>query len=70
MLDSRNLKVLVVGDSGVGKTSLINRYTLDLFDLTLNSTVGIDFSTKNIIKDKFVYKLIIWDVAGNHFLFI
>jgi Ras-related protein Rab-8A len=58
------VKVLMVGDSGVGKTSLLLRYAQDSFNESFMTTIGIDFKTKFLdIGDKRV-KLQIWDTAG------
>ena len=57
-------KIIVVGESRVGKTSLIKRYTKDQFGGVYLTTVGIDFQDKTIeIEDKKV-KLQVWDTAG------
>jgi Ras-related protein Rab-6A len=57
-------KVVFLGASGVGKTSLINRYILNDFDKDYSATVGIDFFTKPIqVRDRTV-NLQIWDTAG------
>lgn len=59
-----NLKVLVVGDSGVGKSSLMLRYTDDKFHHDLLPTVGLDFRVKVLEHNGFSVKLCIWDTAG------
>lgn len=41
-------KVVLIGEQGVGKTSLVNRYTQDLFSNSLENTIGATFSTKII----------------------
>ena len=57
-------KIIVIGESRVGKTSLIKRYTKDQFGGVYLTTVGIDFQNKTIeIEDKKV-KLQVWDTAG------
>ena len=57
-------KMIVLGESRVGKTSLIKRYTKDQFGGVYLTTVGIDFQDKTIeIEDKKV-KLQVWDTAG------
>jgi Ras-related protein Rab-6A len=57
-------KVVFLGASGVGKTSLINRYILNDFDKDYSATVGIDFVTKPIqVRDRTV-NLLFWDTAG------
>ncbi|MFX1299668.1 MAG: Rab family GTPase [Promethearchaeota archaeon] len=58
-------KVIVVGDAGVGKTSLARRYTTGQFDESYLFTLGVDFFTKQItLKDKFNIKLVIYDTGG------
>lgn len=57
-------KLLVIGDSGVGKSSLVQRFADDTFVDTYISTIGVDFKIKTVmIQDKKV-KLQIWDTAG------
>ncbi|XP_048597491.1 ras-related protein RABG2 isoform X1 [Brassica napus] len=58
------LKVIVLGDSGVGKTSLMNQYVYKKFNRQYKATIGADFVTKELhIEDKSV-TLQIWDTAG------
>jgi Ras-related protein Rab-8A len=57
-------KILFVGDSGVGKTSLLHRYTEDIFISNFISTIGIDFKIKRIMCDDKLIKLQLWDTAG------
>lgn len=58
------IKTVVVGDSGVGKSCILLRYTDDIFESTYISTIGVDFKIKTIqIEDKTV-KVQIWDTAG------
>ncbi|KAH3732678.1 small GTP binding protein RAB8 [Pelomyxa schiedti] len=57
-------KILLVGESAVGKTALMGRFTDNYFDETFTSTIGVDFRLKSLnINDKLV-KLQIWDTAG------
>jgi len=57
-------KILFVGDSGVGKSSILLRFINDSFDDHLVSTIGVDFKTKTMaVRGKRV-KLTIWDTAG------
>ena len=58
------LKIMVLGESMVGKTSLITRYTNDKFGGRYLCTVGIDFQKKKIEKDGKKVLLQIWDTAG------
>ena len=58
------LKIMILGDSMVGKTSLINRYVNDKFGERYLCTIGIDFQEKIISKNGKEVKLQIWDTAG------
>lgn len=58
------IKLLMIGDSGVGKTCLLLRYANDSFSPTFITTIGIDFKIKTIELDGKVIKLQIWDTAG------
>ena len=58
------LKIMVLGESMVGKTCLITRYTNDKFGGRYLCTVGIDFQKKKIIKNNKNILLQIWDTAG------
>ena len=57
-------KLLLVGNSGVGKTCFLFRYTDDFFRGSFVSTVGIDFKVKTITRHSKRIKLQIWDTAG------
>eukprot|EP01121_Diplochlamys_sp_Union-15-3_P012534 TRINITY_DN3768_c0_g1_i1.p1 TRINITY_DN3768_c0_g1~~TRINITY_DN3768_c0_g1_i1.p1 ORF type:complete len:203 (+),score=31.93 TRINITY_DN3768_c0_g1_i1:80-688(+) len=57
-------KVLLVGESGVGKTCLLTRYADDKFDSVYLSTIGVDFRFRMIDMDGTKLKLQIWDTAG------
>ncbi|XP_027021930.1 ras-related protein Rab-18-B [Tachysurus fulvidraco] len=58
------LKILIIGESGVGKSSLLLRFTDDTFDPELAATIGVDFKVKTIAVDGNRAKLAIWDTAG------
>ncbi|XP_041697486.1 ras-related protein Rab-18-B [Coregonus clupeaformis] len=58
------LKILIIGESGVGKSSLLLRFTDDTFDQELAATIGVDFKVKTIAVDGNRAKLAIWDTAG------
>jgi len=58
------LKVIILGDSGVGKTSLINQYVNKKFSGQYKATIGADFSTKEVSIDDRVVTMQIWDTAG------
>lgn len=57
-------KLLLIGDSGVGKTSILFRFSDDAFTPTFISTIGIDFKIKTIELRGKKIKLQIWDTAG------
>ncbi|KAJ8951893.1 hypothetical protein NQ318_019871 [Aromia moschata] len=58
------LKILIIGESGVGKSSLLLRFTEDNFDPEQTLTIGVDFKTKKLNIDGNTVKLAIWDTAG------
>ena len=53
-----------MGDSGVGKTSLLVRYCEDTFQTEFLSTIGVDFKIKRIELQDYEVTLNIWDTAG------
>ena len=58
------IKLVLIGDSGVGKSNLLSRYTLGEFNMESKTTIGVDFATRLInVKDKRL-KTQIWDTAG------
>ena len=58
-------KLLLIGDSGVGKTCVLHRFSDDAFQSTFISTIGIDFKIRTIeLEDGKKIKLQIWDTAG------
>ena len=58
------LKVVIVGDSGVGKSNLIKRFTTNEFLANSKATVGVEFLSKSYkINDK-IFKIEMWDTAG------
>ena len=57
-------KVLLVGNFGVGKTSLIRRFVNNEFSEDYISTIGVRVSTKEVKINNQLLKLLIWDVAG------
>ncbi|XP_022782523.1 ras-related protein Rab-18-B-like [Stylophora pistillata] len=54
------LKILIIGESGVGKSSLPLRFTDDTFDLDIGATIGVDFKVKTLTVDGNKAKLAIW----------
>jgi small GTP-binding protein len=62
--DDFKLKIVVVGDSGVGKTNLIRRFIQDDFQSNSKATVGVEFFSKSFKINDNVFKIEIWDTAG------
>lgn len=57
-------KVVLIGDSGVGKTNILSRFTRNDFTLESKSTIGVDFATRALEVDGKRVKAQIWDTAG------
>ena len=57
-------KVVLIGDSGVGKSNLLSRFTRNEFNLESKSTIGVEFATKSIQAEGKTIKAQIWDTAG------
>jgi small GTP-binding protein len=58
-------KIVMVGDGGVGKTSLVRRYCENKFDESRIQTLGVDFQSHDVVVDTdTLVRLSIWDVAG------
>ncbi len=58
------IKLVTIGESGVGKTNIISRFVKDEFSENLVATVGMDFYTKNITVAQKKVNLQVWDTAG------
>uniref|UniRef100_A0AC34GEK8 Uncharacterized protein n=1 Tax=Panagrolaimus sp. ES5 TaxID=591445 RepID=A0AC34GEK8_9BILA len=68
-LDNHNefdylFKVVLIGDSGVGKSNLLSRFASNEFHAGSKTTIGVEFATKNIEFDEKIIKGQIWDTAG------
>ncbi|KAJ0964876.1 hypothetical protein J5N97_026014 [Dioscorea zingiberensis] len=57
-------KVVLIGDSGVGKSNLLSRFTRNDFSLESKSTIGVEFAARSLNIDGKVIKAQIWDTAG------
>ncbi|KAK2720088.1 putative Ras-related protein Rab-33 isoform X2 [Artemia franciscana] len=57
-------KIIVIGDSGVGKTSITYRFCSSAFPKTCEATIGVDFRERTLCIDNELIKLQIWDTAG------
>ena len=58
------LKYVVIGDSGVGKSNILLRYINNTFSEEFKTTVGVEFGAKNIEINNNIYRIQIWDTAG------
>ncbi|KAL6964474.1 Ras-related protein RABA2a [Sarracenia purpurea var. burkii] len=57
-------KVVLIGDSGVGKSNLLSRFTRNEFCLESKSTIGVEFATRTLQVEGRIVKAQIWDTAG------
>ena len=57
-------KIILVGDSGVGKTNILNRYTKNEFNFDSKTTIGVEFGSKIFSVRDHSVKIQIWDTAG------
>ena len=58
------LKYVIVGDAAVGKSNLLLRYTHGEFKEEYQLTIGVEFGSNNIIVDNNIFRIQIWDTAG------
>uniref|UniRef100_A0A3Q2YIB6 small monomeric GTPase n=1 Tax=Hippocampus comes TaxID=109280 RepID=A0A3Q2YIB6_HIPCM len=62
--DTKQRKFVLIGDSGVGKSNLLSRFTRNEFNLESKSTIGVEFATRSLQVDGKTIKAQIWDTAG------
>jgi small GTP-binding protein len=58
------MKITILGEPSVGKTSLVSRYCQNKFPTEYKATLGADFTTKNIVHGDKKVELVLWDIAG------
>ena len=58
------LKFIIIGDSAVGKSNILLRYTNDSFSNEFQATIGVEFGAKNLTIEGKTYRVQIWDTAG------
>lgn len=56
--------VVLIGESGVGKTNLLSRFTRNEFSHDSRTTIGVEFSTRTVMLGTAAIKAQIWDTAG------
>lgn len=61
--------VVLIGDSGVGKSNLLSRFTRNEFNLESKSTIGVEFATRSIQVDGKTIKAQIWDTGKQKLTF-
>jgi Ras-related protein Rab-6A len=59
-----NLKLIFLGNQGVGKSSILNRFAQDKFEEGYQATIGLDYHSKYITIDRHSIKLVLYDTAG------
>lgn len=63
-MENISYKIILIGDSGVGKTTIAHRFYSGYFYPAIETTIGAAYFQKNIILDNNTFKLHIWDTAG------
>uniref|UniRef100_A0A8D0G8G7 Ras-related protein Rab-25 n=1 Tax=Sphenodon punctatus TaxID=8508 RepID=A0A8D0G8G7_SPHPU len=61
---NKELSMVLIGESGVGKTNLLSRFTRNEFNHDSRTTIGVEFSTRTIMVGDALVKAQIWDTAG------
>ncbi len=57
-------KIVLIGDSAVGKTNLLSRFVQNEFSLETKATLGVEFACKTVVADNKTIKVQVWDTAG------
>ncbi len=61
---AKEIKVILLGNTGVGKTSIINRYINNNFDPFIENTLCSSYTSKEVVKNEVLYRLNVWDTIG------
>jgi Ras-related protein Rab-6A len=64
MEDVAKFKIIFLGDQGVGKSSILNRFAQDKFEQNYQATIGLDFHSKNVTINNTSVRLLLYDTAG------
>ena len=62
--DVQKYKIIFLGDQGVGKSSILNRFSQDKFEQAYQATIGLDFHSKNATINRANVRLLLYDTAG------
>jgi Ras-related protein Rab-11A len=57
-------KIVLVGDSGVGKSNILSRFTRNEFTIDTKTTIGVEFATRTVCVNNKMVKAQVWDTAG------
>lgn len=55
--------MVLIGDSGVGKTNILSRYIMDVFQVDSKTTIGVEFSSKCLHRGDKIIKAQVWDTG-------
>ena len=64
MSEQTDLKIIVIGKSGTGKTSYVNKWTKNIFDEAYKATIVSEYGFKIYEHDGKYYRIQLWDIAG------
>ncbi len=67
MQNKQYRKLIIFGDGGAGKTSLLNKYFHDLFDFDVELTKGVDFFSKKLKMNDQDFEFLLWDLGGQEY---
>jgi small GTP-binding protein len=59
-----DIKIIVIGNSGVGKTSFVNKWTKNIFSNSSKATIGSEYGYKVFEHNCTIYNIQLWDIAG------
>ena len=59
-----DIKIIIIGNSGAGKTSFVNKWTKNIFNETYQATIVSEFGFKIFEVDGKIYRIQLWDLAG------
>lgn len=57
-------KIIIIGDSNVGKSNILSRFVRDDFETKTTATIGVEFATRTLTLDDKIIKIQLWDTAG------